>query len=203
MLRLDVPHLPQIELPPELEWVPVPWRIGWIDPPEAHCLYWMAQGNDGAILEIGCREGSTTFCLASFFPERQIYGLDYSAGTTMLPEQQNEQSGEIGKHADFMPNVRIYDTNSRTLDYSIFPERVSTIFIDGDHSYEGVKRDTELALAYLQAQNHPFSIVWHDYGDKAPSWVGVNRYLNTLGQSLPIRHVRGTQMAIMRGKGSD
>ena len=48
------------------------------------------------------------------------------------------------------------------------------IFFDGDHSYEGVKNDTELARKIVRNG----VLVWHDYRDFDDRFEGVCRYID-------------------------
>lgn len=59
-------------------------------------------------------------------------------------------------------NVHHIGCDSRKFDFSGLNEEFDLIFIDGDHSYETVKTDTENAFRLLRDSNSV--IVWHDYG---------------------------------------
>ena len=49
------------------------------------------------------------------------------------------------------------------------------VFIDGDHTWEGVKQDTELALSLIHKRG---SIIWHDVNiSKKTRYRGVRDYL--------------------------
>jgi len=65
---------------------------------------------------------------------------------------------------------------------------VDFVFIDGCHSYEYVKNDTEKALKIL---NKKGIVIWHDYNI---DWPGVYTYLNDLSRKLPIYKIRGTTL---------
>ncbi len=67
------------------------------------------------------------------------------------------------------------------------------IFIDGDHSLEGVRIDTEVAVRLLAPGG---IIAWHDCLDGAPDWVGVKRYLTGLSMELDLVQVEGTWLAL-------
>lgn len=59
-------------------------------------------------------------------------------------------------------NIKHIKHNSKTFDFSSIG-KFDLIFIDGDHSYEGVKSDTRNAFKILKDENSV--IVWHDYSD--------------------------------------
>jgi hypothetical protein len=64
------------------------------------------------------------------------------------------------------------------------------VYVDADHSYDGVKRDTALARESLSAAGG--CIIWHDYHRDLP---GVVRYLDELVlQNRPLVHVQGTRI---------
>ena len=60
-----------------------------------------------------------------------------------------------------LKNVTHIGHNSLTFDFSSFMKKMDLVFVDGDHSYEGVKLDTQNAFKLLR--NHSSTIVWHDY----------------------------------------
>lgn len=62
-----------------------------------------------------------------------------------------------------LANVRHVEANSLTFDFSSLGEKYDVIFVDGDHTYAGVKSDTENAFKLLR--NDRSVIVWHDCGD--------------------------------------
>jgi hypothetical protein len=69
------------------------------------------------------------------------------------------------------------------------------IFVDADHSYAGVKNDTELVLPLVA---HNGFLVWHDYANWGyfDGKNGVPEYLGELSTKLPIAHIIGTDIAI-------
>ena len=69
------------------------------------------------------------------------------------------------------------------------------IFIDADHSYEGVRRDTELALPLVAPTGY---VVWHDYANWGyfDGKNGVPEYLGELAAKLPIARVAGSDLGI-------
>lgn len=80
---------------------------------------------------------------------------------------------------------------------------VDLTFIDGDHSHESVKNDTELAML-LARRDAVF--LWHDFY-RFPAYIaegaerrGVYPYLNTLarGGDLTLFHISGTYLVVGR-----
>ena len=61
-----------------------------------------------------------------------------------------------------LPNVTHIKHNSFTFDFESLNKKFDIVFVDGDHSYEGVKTDTKSAFSLLKDENS--LIVWHDYG---------------------------------------
>ena len=74
---------------------------------------------------------------------------------------------------------------------SPFAGAIDLIYIDGGHTYEYVKSDTENALELLSPTG---TIVWDDYG----SHPGVYELVTALAATLdkPVYHVFGSRMAI-------
>ncbi len=61
-----------------------------------------------------------------------------------------------------LKNISMYYHDSTTFDFSQLNETFDLIFIDGDHSYETIIKDTQNVLKLLKNENS--IIVWHDYG---------------------------------------
>jgi predicted O-methyltransferase YrrM len=59
-------------------------------------------------------------------------------------------------------NIKTVHANSMDFDFASLNQKFDLIFIDGDHSYEGVKSDTSKVYDLLRDENS--IIVWHDYG---------------------------------------
>ncbi len=60
-----------------------------------------------------------------------------------------------------LKNATHIEGNSRTFDFNSIRKKFDVIFVDGDHSYEGVKSDTRNVLPLLKNENS--IIIWHDY----------------------------------------
>lgn len=139
------------------------------------------------IFEFGTYRGQTTCGLASVCPDAQVYTLN------LPPEEDPRYAPYIGKFIAESPNKnrieQIY-CDSTKFDISPYAGTMDYIFIDGDHSYEGVKNDTEKALGMLKPGG---IIVWHDYASKSP---GVLQYLAELSAERSIFHIKKTCLAL-------
>jgi hypothetical protein len=60
-----------------------------------------------------------------------------------------------------LPNATHIEGNSRYFDFGSLNKKFDVVFVDGDHSYEGVKNDTAKVFSLLKDENS--IIVWHDY----------------------------------------
>lgn len=60
-----------------------------------------------------------------------------------------------------LKNVQHVEANSTRFDFKSLNKKFDLIFVDGDHSYEGVLNDTQKVFELLKDENS--IIVWHDY----------------------------------------
>lgn len=58
-------------------------------------------------------------------------------------------------------NVKHIEANSRIFDFHSLDQKFDLIFVDGDHSFDGVKNDTQKVFELLKNENS--IIIWHDY----------------------------------------
>ena len=172
------------------------WEIQW--------LLWKAAQTTGNILEVGVNLGVTTREFSHAFPSRHIFAVDWinPAGPVHLLEWQRgdslQQQEKIGYCARALPNVVLLLQDSTTFDYT--GRDIGFVFIDGNHSFNGVKADTELALASFERTRRPMTIAWHDYcaTQTEPHLYhrdDVGGYLDD--SDLPIRWVEGTILAYL------
>lgn len=125
----------------------------------------------GNFLEIGAWYGRTTFELAIRFPKKTFHTVDFleiqlpyeCAMTTRAPKE------DLCKYARHLPNVVFHYVESSKFDYK--DKGITITFVDGNHSYEGCRADTELAIRSLPKGG---IICWHD---SFQSRFGVKDYL--------------------------
>jgi tRNA A58 N-methylase Trm61 len=136
-----------------------------------------------SIFEIGTYRGQTTCGFADMCENAQVYTLN-------LPPQEDERYGEyIGSFIQTSPNKhRIHQlfSDSMKFDTTPYQNTMDFIFIDGDHSYEYVKNDTEKAFELLAPNG---AIAWHDFAGKTE---GVVKYLSELAIEKPLMRIKDT-----------
>jgi hypothetical protein len=162
------------------------------------------------IFETGTFRGVAALTMALNAPGAEIYTLD-------LPETPGEETetGTLSKgdkewarlarastgfaFRNHPAGSRIHQLRGNSLTYQP-PEtlqKADLCFIDGGHSYECIKADTETAFKILSPNG---VIVWDDY-----TWFvdGVSEYLMELRRSLPLYRIAGSQLVIYRhGQGT-
>jgi len=161
--------------------------------------------NPQAVFEIGTYNGFTTLHLAVNSPGScRIYTLD-------LPPDYDERKAASSSYDDLLViklslktiNKRFYKGHplenkitelygdSAAFDFSGYYGKVDIVFIDGNHSLEYVRKDTENAFKMLTDQG---VIVWHDFDYIIHK--DVFTYLNDLAKQYPIYSVPHTRFAI-------
>jgi Methyltransferase domain len=138
------------------------------------------------LMEIGSFRGYTALYLAQHIPpDAKIITVDRypdhgeAYRNTPYADRIERRVGEI--------EPALFQTDK--------PGSYDFIFIDADHSYEGVKRDTELLLPLVSPTGF---ILWHDYANWGyfDGKNGVPEYLGELSNTLPITHIIGSDIAI-------
>lgn len=136
------------------------------------------------IFEFGTFNGRTTLHLAANTKEEtRIFTLDLpiqEISNTVLRIKSGEKkfirkniSGAYFLGTEYEHRIFQIYSDSASFDYQPYLNKMDFIFIDGSHSYEYVKSDTQNALKLLR--NGKGIIIWHDYG-----WSEVIQALNEL-----------------------
>jgi Methyltransferase domain len=133
------------------------------------------------VFEIGTFTGLTTLALALNLPEATIHTLDLpTGGKGALRIDPND--------AEYLPSTtsrRVYlefptvatrvvqhECDSAKFDFDGLGQKFDLVYVDGAHSYEYVRSDTEAAYRIIAANG---AIVWDDY---SRAWPEVAAYLD-------------------------
>jgi hypothetical protein len=138
------------------------------------------------LMEVGSFRGYTALYMAQHIsPDAKIVTVD------RYPEH-----GEAYINTPYAAMIerRVGETSKEIFSQDV-PGSYDLIFIDADHSYSGVKHDTELVLSLVSENGF---ILWHDYANWGyfDGKNGVPEYLKELSEKLPIAHIIGSDVAI-------
>jgi len=154
------------------------------------------QYNNCAYLEIGSWRGESIVNVANVTS-------DCTSVTLSADEMQALNFGEdfIKVHGIFSKehtHITSVKANSFKLDFQTLNKKFDLIFVDGDHTFEGVLNDTRKSFSVRK--NNQSVIVWHDYGF-SPEKVR-HSVLHAILQGIPkdkhknLFHVSNTMCAI-------
>ena len=147
------------------------------------------------IFEFGTFTGSTTLLLADASP------VDCIVHTIDLPDSAFPPNGFdnwftsalVGTYlclADRKRSDKViaHRADLDTFDFTEFEAQADLVFVDADHSYESVLRDSQTAFRIVKPAG---TIIWDDYH---PSHWGSVRALNEIAQDNPLVRVGGTRL---------
>lgn len=175
---------------------------GGVSPYESFCLAAIARHvRPRCAFEIGTFRGQTTALLARHTePEARIWTLDLPPAEvghlTARPAEGDLKyiaKPRIGERFAGTPEgekITQLLGDSMTFDFTPYHGRCDLVFVDGAHSYEFVRGDSETAFRLLAPGG---VVLWHDY---KPGCPGVLRALHEVAGSQPVRHVAGTSLAV-------
>jgi predicted O-methyltransferase YrrM len=154
------------------------------------------------LLEIGTFDGNTTLQMALNAPaEAVVHTIDLPPEDTRTRQPispsdvpfVNDVEKAKRKYLQTSVEARVVQHlgDSTDYDFGAFTRQgaIDFAFVDGGHSWECVKSDTENVLRHLAPGG---VVMWHDF---TPLWSGVYGYLNELAASRPLVHLRGTTLA--------
>jgi len=155
-----------------------------VAPWEAKFVLECVANTPGHVVEIGTHRGDLAREIATAYPLREIHCVDKA------DPSYGVKAEDIGEVAKPFSNVAIHLMDSK--DFTI-PKGTGVVFIDGDHTWDGVKIDTENALRHFRT--HRGMILWHDYNEDNE----VMPYLDWLVHRtrLDIVHLNCTSIAYL------
>lgn len=165
--------------------------------------------NPGVIFEIGTFDGRTTLNMAANSPEGAVvYTLDLPRdlidSTTLSIDSlvrsfiNKPTSGAKFRATEYEAKITQLLGDTATFDFSSFYCAVDFVFIDGSHSYQYIKNDSEIAMKLRRDKKSV--VLWHDYG-RIEEWPGLTKALNELyltrNEFGGLRHIQGTSFVIL------
>jgi predicted O-methyltransferase YrrM len=154
------------------------------------------------IFEIGTLRGYTALHMAmNTSPGCKIFTLDLPKNgsrpkvrlrTTLMDDLHSGM--EVAEYyfcqTPQAEKIELLFGDSAAFDFSPYQRKVDLFFIDGAHSYDYVRSDTENALACVRPGG---VIAWHDFGRMGLNQV--SKYLLELSRKLAIYSVPGASLA--------
>jgi predicted O-methyltransferase YrrM len=161
---------------------------GWLTPDEGDLLEKLAKDNTGgAIIEIGSYKGKSTVRLgkgSKAGKRESVFAVDTFQGS---PEHKVDGE-DIDTYEEFIANVKKAGMNDiivpvpKTSEDAamVFSMPIGLIFIDGDHSYEGVRRDSESWIPKLKTGG---IVAFHD----TTNWPGPRVLMEELSKDPKLK----------------
>ena len=156
-----------------------------------------------AVLEIGTFNGHTTRLLALNLPSSTIHTVDlptiFNTESDASPLKKDDfhliSRRNVGHEYLSDPSIsNVVQHFGDTASWHFSNANNATFFfIDGSHTYEYARNDTEKVLAARCGQNT--TLVWHDCDEFHP---GVVRWLrDMIGAGYPVMRIAGSHLGIM------
>ncbi len=155
---------------------------GMISPSSGQMLYTLCymQSMHGDVVEIGSWQGRSTFFLGNAVKDSNngsLYAIDHfkgNFGKENLYKIDGSLSGLSGKflsnvtEAGLIDYVKLLDMPSGEAAQQLDDAKIRFLFVDGDHTYEGVKTDMELFFPKLLTGS---IVVFDDYFEGFPGLI--------------------------------
>ena len=145
-------------------------------------------------VEIGSWYGKTTYEIATRHPDKTIYTMDYMGEELVLDKHTLKHRvpniKELCKYGKHLENVKYIYANSHTYDFNKF-KNIDFFFVDGDHSFSGVKIDSEKAMDYLK-KNGGGTVAWHDVLTR--NLTQVPEYIEFLAETEDIYYIKNSNI---------
>jgi predicted O-methyltransferase YrrM len=153
---------------------------GWMSQNELEFLARTAR-KSRAIIEIGCYFGRSAMALADN-TDGIVVCIDPYMGLYNSPNQNIRLDFNDTVYEDFLYNLSEHIKSGKLVHFRCTVDEVDMnempaadlVFIDGDHSYEGCKKD----ILFAQSIVHNGIIAGHDWG--TPGYQGVDQSVREL-----------------------
>ena len=164
-----------------------------------------------SVFEIGTLNGYSAFHFAlNTPPEATVFTLDLPPGDVALVFEPTLLDRDLVRYGAAATRYAFTDTevegkvrplkgDSATFDFSPWYREVDLFFIDGAHSYDYVRSDTDRALRCVRPGG---AVAWHDFGRRGVN--GVGRCVRELAdRGVPINVLPGGSLAYVVGIGAE
>ena len=159
---------------------------------EATSLWRAVKNSSGPILEIGRADGGSTILILAASENRKVISIDINSNFS-------EYAQKIFNRKDISKRLKIYAQSSRE---EINEKNFGLLFIDGDHSYEGICSDISNFWNKLKSFNDcPPLAVFHDGAINPVAYVEpVNNACNELinDQAAVVYETWGSMMVLKK-----
>ncbi len=165
---------------------PFAFQDGGSLPTDLALLRGLARERPGCrYFEIGTWRGESAANVAAV--AAAVHTLNLSAAEMRALGLSEEYIGLHGFFSQNLPNVTHLHGNSATFDLAGLNQKFDLVFIDGDHHYEAVRRDTARVFEHLVGPKTV--VVWHDANRQpgAPRWEVLAGLLDGLPAAAPGR----------------
>jgi len=135
--------------------------------------------NPSVIIELGTSYGIGMVMLSNLNPKANLYTVDIKEkikffGNKIVP------IGYLSK----LNNIKCEYIRGKSYEF-VPPENFDLCFIDGDHTEEGVWKDS---LWAWENKNKDYVIIWHDYHLNHPDFIGlinsIKRFSKYIGKDV-------------------
>jgi len=134
--------------------------------------------------EIGACSGGTTFAINKFLEFNELLIIDDGGAeaSDFYVDQRGDQLR--GQNLKFIPRIEIIGSSAeqRVIDMVLHistKQKYDILFIDGDHSYQGIRLDT---INYLSIVRQGGYVIFHDTAEHIP---GIQQWLSELPTVFP------------------
>lgn len=121
------------------------------------------------VVEFGTSLGMGTCLLRWLNPEALLVTVDVNA-VTFMPGDLRVPVGHLAGHQGIPCEYVLGNSWDFRADGNL-GRSVDFCFIDADHSYEAVVKDSARAWLNRATDGHPWAVAWHDHNDRHPGVV--------------------------------
>ncbi len=128
---------------------------------------------DGTMINIGAGAGTSSLAVAESRPDVNIITVDISEGGPFGGFENELNAFKNAKMEKLLPEQLLGD--SKKIGHEWDRDKVDFVFVDGDHSEDGVRGDIE---AWVQHIKDGGIIIFHDYSPK--TWPKVMKVVDEM-----------------------